>query len=471
MHDSKLIALLRTFRTRDFRRFREYLASPFFNKREDLVRFYGQLLQFGPDFSEETCTREAVWAAYAPGQAHDSKMLNYLSNFLLEAAENYVATEALQQDSYAQGVRLLGYYLGHDLPKHYRSTLLRTRKALQAAPYRDSEWHLKAWRVADLEMQQFYASRTRKADNTIRQVQAHLDAFYLDRTFELGTELFSLNQMFRDEYDTRFVEDLLAVTDPQAAAQPTIRIRQWIFRMHLSPEAQEPFDQLLAILPKIHEYYPPERVKGIFAYAQNHCIRRIRAGESHYEALLFRIYKESIGSGMIYENGRLSPWDFKNVCSIALKLGEFAWTAAFIEREAPQIAATFRASAMAYNTGNLHFHQQQFDAALRALAKVEFSDIYYALDTRRIMLMIYYQRQDVEGMASLIPAFRSYLKRVRGISEQNRIAYKHFVDWVARLGRMSSAELQRTRPELAAQLAETQPLIAREWLVEQLGMA
>lgn len=467
-YESKLIELLRTFQTRDFRRFREFLSSPYFNKREDLVEFYAHLLPLAPDFPPTQCTRQQVWTSFAPEQPFDPKTFNYLTNFLLKCAENYLVVEQGQQDQVGPGIHLLGHYIHHQLPKHFRSALVASRKALQAAPHRDSEWHLQAWRIAEAELQQFYASRTRKPDGTIERVMAHLDAFYLDRTFELGTELFALNQMFQGDFDTQFTRDLLDITDQHAELYPTVRIPRLIYKIHLFPDQTAHFNELLQLLPQVQQYYGPERVKGIFAYAQNHCIRQIRAGDLSYQSQLFQIYQESISSGVIYENGQLSPWDFKNVCSIALQLGEFDWVARFIEEQRHHIAEPFRPSAVAYNTGNLHFHQREFQLALRSLAQVEFSDVFYALDTRRLMLMIYYERFDSEGIASMVPAFRSYLKRIKTISESQRRGYRHFVDWVARLSRMTENELRMGRKAIGEEMAETQPLVARSWLEEQL---
>lgn len=38
MKDSKLISLFSTFEKKEWRRFREFLESPYFNKRKDIVK-------------------------------------------------------------------------------------------------------------------------------------------------------------------------------------------------------------------------------------------------------------------------------------------------------------------------------------------------------------------------------------------------------------------------------------------------
>ena len=180
---------------------------------------------------------------------------------------------------------------------------------------------------------------------------------------------------------------------------------------------------------------------------------------------MFRIYQQSIASGVIYETGELSPWDFKNVCSIALKLGEYDWTGQFISGNEHRIAAEFRGSAIAYNRANLYFHQKRFDLALRSLSQVEYSDVFYALDTRRIMLIIYYERGDAEAFFSLITSFRAYLARNKAVSQQHQQSYKNFIDWAARLFRLLPAELKERRDALRAELEATEPVTDRPWLL------
>ena len=468
MHQSKLISLLRTFRARDFRRFRAYLASPYFNKRQDLVEFYAAIEQFAPDFTEAECSREKLWRAYAPEMPLDEKALTYLANFLLKQAESYISTEAFQQDESSKGSRFLSYCLEHGLDKHYRAAHLGTRKSLQQEDYRDAEWQLKAWRLADAEMQHFYSSRSRKAPGSIQRVVDHLDAFYLDKKLELGSELLNLNQILQTEFDTAFIDELVGMVDQRGKVEPSVAIRRLVLNILRDPQDSDSFHSLLQMLPQTHRYFPPEKVKGIFAYAQNYCIRRIKAGDKQFEMQLFHIYQESIQSKLIYENGLLSPWDFKNVCSIALRLGEYQWTQDFITEHESRIAIHFRASAIAYNSANLFFHQGQFDTALRTLMQVEFSDIFYALDTRRMMLMIYFERGDTDALLSLVASFRAYLNRNKFISAQNKSAYKAFVDWAARIYRFSASELQNQREALLREIRETHPLVAQEWLLTQL---
>lgn len=468
MKRSKLIDFLQSFGTRDFRRFREYLDSPYFNKREDVRHFYSIILESAPDFPAEMLQRHKLWQRYAGDRPFDGKELNYVANFLLQHAENFVATEKFQHDATTKNSQVLAHCIQHGLDKHYRSAYQRAQKALKSEPHRDAEWHLKAWRLADAEMQRFYTSRSRRADPSINAVVEHLDTFYLDKKLELSSEILNLNQILSDKFDTSFIKDLKGLMETRKSSESIIEIRKLILNILMDPEDLASFHQLRELLPLARRIYPSERVAGIFSYAQNFCIRRIKAGDAAFEKILFRIYKESIESKVMFVEGTLIHWDLKNVCSIALKLKEFKWVEEFINEHEHSVAEEFRQTAIAYNRANLYFHQERFDLALRSLNTVEFTDVFYALDTRRLMLMIYFKRHESEALFSLISSFRTFLNRNRVISEPNRRAYRNFINWAARIYRLSTWEHREQRPKLVAELAATPLIVGREWLMDRL---
>lgn len=465
---SKLTDFLRTFQTRDFRRFREYLASPFFNKREDLQAFYQVVLDDAPGFYSELTTREAIWKRYAGTRPFDVKEMNYLSNFLLQHAENYVAMENYQNDPTSKGIPVLSHCLQNGLTKHFRSVYTRARKSLTSEPYRDADWHLKAWRLADAEMVRFYSTRLRQADTSINSVVEHLDTFYLAKKLELSSEILNLNQILSEKLDTAFTQELVTLVDQRKSNASIIEIRKLILNILGDPEDVESFYKLRELLPLARRIFWPGSVTGIFSYAQNFCIRRIRMGDKSFEGMLFKIYKESIEARVMFQDGKLSPWDFKNVCSIALKLREFTWVEEFIDRHGERIPEDFQTNAIAFNRGNLYFHQEKFRHALRSLNGVEFNDVFYALDTRRLMLMIYFKQGESEALFSLVSSFRTFLSRNRVISETNRKAYRNFVDWVNRIYRLSEWELRQQKGELREKLAGENLIIQKEWLLEAL---
>jgi len=64
MKDSKLISLFSTFEKKEWRRFREFLESPYFNKRKDIVKLYQYIASLAPDFPEAKLNNAFVFKKY-----------------------------------------------------------------------------------------------------------------------------------------------------------------------------------------------------------------------------------------------------------------------------------------------------------------------------------------------------------------------------------------------------------------------
>jgi hypothetical protein len=98
------------------------------------------------------------------------------------------------------------------------------------------------------------------------------------------------------------------------------------------------------------------------------------------------------------------------------------------------------------------------------LNKVEFSDIYYSLDTKKMMLKIYFEQDAIDPLLSLLASFRIFIKRNQSVSEANKQAYNNFITVIQQFIKYQN---QKTVPELKNNIENLKPLADRNWLLEQ----
>ncbi|MBK7856349.1 MAG: hypothetical protein IPJ79_16970 [Bacteroidetes bacterium] len=67
------------------------------------------------------------------------------------------------------------------------------------------------------------------------------------------------------------------------------------------------------------------------------------------------------------------------------------------------------------------------------LHKVSFTDIYYQLDSRSVLLKTYYETSDLDALQYHITAFRNFLKRNHSVSEYQLSIYSNLVKYTQRL--------------------------------------
>jgi tetratricopeptide (TPR) repeat protein len=224
------------------------------------------------------------------------------------------------------------------------------------------------------------------------------------------------------------------------------------------------FDKLVALTKQYQSYFPIEELKDLYSYAINYCIRRVNQGAPEFLDELFKQYLKSLEAGTLMDDGYLSPWAYKNLIGVGLRLKKFDWTEDFIRQYNEKLVPDFRANALHYNLAELYYYKKDHDQALTHLNKVEFSDIYYNLDTKKMMLKIYFELDEIDALLSLLASFKMFLKRTKLISAANKVAYLNFVQALTLLARKE----RRVMPTIEKMLASPEPLGDRAWLKQMV---
>jgi len=119
MENSKLVELFKSLSPVEVQQFREFVASPYFNKNEDLVKLVNYLSEVSLDDSLNKVNKEYVFGLLFPGIPFDKKRLGYLMNYALKLAERYLAIRHFEEkDSFAQAYTLKEFEK-RKLNKHY----------------------------------------------------------------------------------------------------------------------------------------------------------------------------------------------------------------------------------------------------------------------------------------------------------------------------------------------------------------
>ena len=109
----------------------------------------------------------------------------------------------------------------------------------------------------------------------------------------------------------------------------------------------------------------------------------------------------------------------------------------------------------------------EFNKSLNLLQRVTFTDLYYQIDTRAMLLKIYYELDDVEALRYHLQAFKNFLTRNKLISAYQRTIYSNLVKytWKLVLGQSRKSKLARLHQEIA----ENRSTADLQWLLKKTG--
>ncbi|MDX2000849.1 MAG: hypothetical protein SFW35_00325 [Chitinophagales bacterium] len=463
MENSKLISLFKTFSTKELREFGDFVESPFFNKNEELVKFFAYLRKQAPEFSPKKVSREAVFKALYPKQPYDDKLLNYLMSFLLKLAEQYLGYSQLAEQETLHRYYTLQACVQRKLEKHYQLLHSQAVEKLEQYPHRNNEYYYHRYLLADLANQHFLKQMVRKYDERLQQAADNFDQYFLAGKLKYCCEMLDRRNSLEADYQLYMLDEVLAYVsaNPQVHTPP-IAIYHTVLLMLIHQMDTDYFGRLKQLLEQYKGQFPQPEYRDIYMFGINYCIRKVNQGDQHFLEQLFQLYKDAFESNLLVDDGFLSPWAYKNMIGVGLRLKKFDFTELFIREYNNKLAPDFRENALYYNLAELFYYKKDYSKALENLNKVEFSDIYYQLDTKKMMLKIYFELDEIDALYSLIASFRIFLRRTRLISEANKEAYVNFLHMVNLLVKRDKSMLS----EIKEKIATTSPLADRKWLKE-----
>ncbi len=218
----------------------------------------------------------------------------------------------------------------------------------------------------------------------------------------------------------------------------------------------------------------PNEARALYRHAQNFCIRRINRGQPRYLAEVLELYQTQLASGVILVNGQLAHTDYKNISTAALRLKDFDWARQFLDQYRERVPASHRENVYQFCLASFHYETGDYEQVLRLLREVSFTDDFYQISARLLMLRTLFERGDWEALPYSVDALVQYLKRNRTVSRTVRNHYLAFLSYLKKLTRLADQRFsiaddqwESQRQALAQQLAEVRGVTHLSWLRQQ----
>lgn len=476
MYSSKPITILKTFSARELNAFGKLVASPFFNVNEEVSTLFALTKKLYPFFDKKQTEKKEIFKKLFPGRRYNEKKLRYVMTDLTRLLEEFLVQKQFSENEMLKKHLLLQSFNKRDLDKYFQWQISDAYSVQQKSPYRDVAYYE---RQAMLEEDSYtWTSRkdNRAIDSSLQSLVDNIDIHYLTKKLKYSCEIINRMNVLKVEYNISFLDNTLEFlrNHPDSYRDehiPAIAIYYQVLLTLRESENEKHYIKLKSLLSEHIYKFPTTELRDIYGFVQNYCIRQINMGNNFYLRELFENYKTLLENEIIVENDSLAQFDFKNIVTIALRLNEYKWTEKFIEKYAPLLSADFRKNAINYNLARLHYSRKQYHQALKLLLEVEFTDVYYHLDSKSLLLRIYYELEDWEPLLSLFNTFKIYLKRNKLISEYQRTTYTNLVKFVRKLTRIkmgSKLPLEKVKMEIE-QVKQIADLTWLQGKVEELN--
>jgi hypothetical protein len=130
MISHSFIDFLKTLSKVEVHRFRDFIISPYFNKKERLVKFFDVVIKYYPHFDEESFTKENLYHKVYPDNAyHDSTIRDTLSDLFSLSKDYFIYSNILSNKAEAAD-SLLNEYVNRNLRKPFNKHVFELENEL-----------------------------------------------------------------------------------------------------------------------------------------------------------------------------------------------------------------------------------------------------------------------------------------------------------------------------------------------------
>jgi hypothetical protein len=472
MRNSKFIRHLEKLDRKSTLEFMDFARSPFFSKKNDLALFIELCSNCILQNDYENLQPELVFYKIYPQKEFKSKKLAELLNYSQNLMNSYLSWISNKKDlAHLQRIDNLDHF------ELYEESSRELDKRLEKTKSQQEESTNSYWlRFQLLQRRDHHFTRAgrRVQDYSLEQSLEALDQYYFIERIRGACESINRSLILNQTPDLGQADFILSYLEENEDFERGALLELWlaVFEMLRKPAHTIYFERLQDLLQK-HDQVAAEELNAIFAFAQNHCIRKSNAGEIVWENYLFELYKQGLKSRVLLQNNLMPQSTYKNIVTVALRQNAYDWTREFIEKYRSSIDEKFRASAYAYNLANYHYSMGDSREAMSLLQSISFPDVFYNLGAKSMLLKIYFEEGEDEALESLCESFRIFLSRNRNLSNQQKESYKNLIGLTRRIHRLRirsdylpPSKIKRDRIALEKKINQTQAVMNRKWVLE-----
>lgn len=476
MPGEKLLSLLKSFSKPDFKGFKKYVQSPFFNENQDLVELYTYIettLRGSKVGSEDTLLEKSVvWKILYPRKKYDDALMRRLSSDLTGLIQDFLGWQEFRKDPFNPLIYQLRAHNSLTLQKHFNGILREIEDYKSGITLRNADFHFAEYQVEQIRHRHLELSESKAKAANLKHLQSsdyHLDCLYISRKLRNFCNLLGLQQSLSVTADISLMPGFLEyVSRSHYMEEPCVKSYYLVAQMLLEPDDEVHYRELKDLLMAQYECFPHSEQNTLYTHLKNYCIdTKINKGRSDYFAELFEIYKTSLEKAIIFENGVLPELHYKNMVTIGLKIRDFDWTEKFIERYTDFLPEVNKDNARRFNLAKVYFSQSRYEKVVEQLSRVEYDNLTYALGGKMMLLETYYELSEYKALDSLLESFRIYLIRNKLISKELQQQYLNVIRFTRRLTSLPPYD-RKAIEKLKVQILDCKNIAAKDWLLRKL---
>lgn len=464
MQQSKLITILKSLDSTEFRQFYRYLQAPLLTKSRDVLNLYDVIRKHYPTFDSTKLDRQKVFKKLYPKKAFDGNRFSILLFKLTKILDEYLIFLKFQQDEFQKKKLLTQIYGERNLNVIFKKNTEELLIELDKQPYRDSLYFYDRY---FLQQDYYFHVNTNKQGGIVeilKKALLSLEYFFNIERLRLGLDLKNRTHIYAECHE--FTVANIHFPENNILYQ---LLKKSIFLFEKQEE--ETFLEVKKLLVKQMDRLSPTDKIYIFQLLLNYTIQQLPKNEEKYLPAALDFYKIGLNTKILYANGLLTNSVFLNIVSAAAKLQEFDFAINFLEQNKNSINASTSQEMIQLAKSTIYFFQKDYDNVLVLLQQYSFTNIIHKFAAKVLLIRTYYHisENNPTYQQLVIHNCETFEKLLRREERINLIKKKAFMNFIYLLKKIIKFQTNfkknnTSKSSLMDLLNNTSHIVSRNWI-------
>ena len=472
MLNTRLYKILSQLSAPKLNRFWKFISSPYFNKNGKITQLIDILINV---IKKEKAVPEKkeLWTILSfEGEYNDVKFRK-LCNDCVERFENYLIIEELNKNNLLRSNLLLNSIKKAEINELIEKHIAKSRVNFDRILDRSSDYFIQKFHyqstLRDLKSNYEKVEDINRyvKNNTYQSILIDLEVFYVIEKLKYAIEILTLSKNYKIEINIQIESTLQFIRKRDFLRITPVKIYFLIYTI-LSDTTQTDlyYDLKQLAINNIYSF-PLDEQSGIFDALFSFCIRQINSGDSSYLLEYLELNEWGISERIILKNGFLSETSFRNFVGTGLRVGQFDRVENYINSNIYLLEESRQENALNFNLARVAYYRKNFEDVLTYLNKVNYDDIWYNINSKNYLLVVYYEMDELDVLESTLESFAVFLRREKSINENFRSFHINFTKYLRALVKNGYSGKEKLT-SLKNEISEQKNVGNKKWLLEKI---
>ena len=464
MRESKFLKLFSTLNQKEQNDFEKFLTTLHAShlKVNSLFLYIKNHYADEGDALDKDVVADQVFKIKNPSTQQRKNIDNYLS-ILSSYLEEFLILKKHRQKEIWSGIQLLEIYKSRKLDDLYFAKIEALKKQISKDKNPNLWSHLDLMRLHHDTFFHTNYSKIKTGVNPLKKSMYHLNHFFALAKLKLAAEMLNRQNVLQETYDIHLLEEAIHyLTKVEQSSSIFIPLIQF-----LQKPSEEGFKDLKKQFFKSFKKLDSDEQLIFITYLLNYTSAKMKQGNIQAYTKAFELFQFGIKHQIfINEDGYLSRIQFINITVVGCSVKQLDWVEKFIKNFSKFLIDEHQENTILMAKACLRFEEKKFNDVIAISSAIQFSDDYFSLRTRAIVLCSYYElyhQNDIPLIQDYCKAYAHFINRNKTINPATLDSFFSLIKFV-RLMLRKKVNYEK----LNLEIQQSQYMFYKPWILEKI---